>query len=109
MCPSLAAWALIAACHLGWAVPTDSTPMPEAKSMYSLPSRSYRVAPVSYTHLQTAVFSVPGSSRPLIMLSAPALFPGYAQLAPFFFKILAIYSNFLLTNSAAQITIVTKL
>ena len=43
------------------------------------------------------------------MLSAPALFPGYAQLAPFFFKILAIYSNFLLTNSAAQITIVTKL
>ena len=43
------------------------------------------------------------------MLSAPALFPGYAQLAPFFFKILAIYSNFLLRNSAAQITIVTKL
>lgn len=47
MCPSLAAWALIAACHLGWAVPTDSTPMPEAKSMYSLPSRVVQGGPLS--------------------------------------------------------------
>ena len=49
MWASLAACSFTAASHRGLAVPTDSTPMPEAKSMYSFPSRSYRVAPCPWS------------------------------------------------------------
>ena len=44
MWPSLAACTATASTHRGSATPMELTPMPEVKSMYSLPSALQRVA-----------------------------------------------------------------